>query len=47
MDGTEGIRGSLKELGMTDDAIDKLINSWTKQGIITADLAQKLRGVKV
>ena len=47
MDGTEGIRGSLKELGMTDDAIDKLVNSWTKQGIITADLAQKLRGVKV
>ena len=47
MDGTEGIRGSLKELGMTDDAIDRLINSWTKQGIITADLAQKLRGVKV
>ena len=43
----KGLRAELEKIGMSKENIDKLIDSWTKQGIVTADLAEKLRGVKV
>ena len=45
-DKIKDLRSELQTLGMSSDQIDKLIDSWTRQGIVTADLAEKLRGVK-
>lgn len=46
-DKIKDLRSELQALGMSSDQIDKLIDSWTRQGVITADLAQKLKNVKV
>ena len=46
-DKIKDLRSELQALGMSSDQIDKLIDSWSRQGVITADLAQKLKNVKV
>ena len=43
----EGLRQKLLQIGMSDEQINKLIASWEKQGIITSEVAENLRNVKI
>ena len=47
IEGGEGLRVKLQQIGMSDQQINKLIESWEKQGVITSEVAEKLRNVKV
>ena len=42
-----GLRDKLHQVGMSDEQINKLIASWEKQGIVTSEVAENLRNVKV
>lgn len=42
-----GLREKLQQVGMSDEQINKLIASWERQGIITSEVAEHLRNVKV
>ena len=42
-----GLREKLQQIGMSDEQINKLIASWERQGIITSEVAENLRNVKV
>ena len=42
-----GLREKLQQIGMSDEQINKLIASWERQGIITSEVAEHLRNVKV
>lgn len=43
----DGLREKLQQVGISDEQINKLIASWERQGIITSEVAEHLRNVKV